>query len=30
MRKTNLATTLRTPAELVTHGLARPADLPEL
>jgi len=28
--KTNLATTLRTPAELVAHGLARPADLPEL
>ena len=30
MRKTNLATTLRTPAELVAHGLARPADLPDL
>ena len=30
MRKTNLATTSRTPAELVAHGLARPADLPEL
>jgi lysine 2,3-aminomutase len=30
MRKTNLATTLRTPAELVAHGLARAADLPEL
>jgi lysine 2,3-aminomutase len=30
MRKTNLATTLRTPAELVAHGLARVADLPDL
>jgi lysine 2,3-aminomutase len=30
MRKTNLATTLRTPAELVAHGLARRADLPDL
>jgi lysine 2,3-aminomutase len=30
MRETNLATTLRTPAELVAHGLARAADLPEL
>jgi lysine 2,3-aminomutase len=30
MRKTNLATTLRTPAELVAYGLARPADLPDL
>jgi lysine 2,3-aminomutase len=30
MRKTNIATTLRTPAELVAHGLARAADLPEL
>src|SRR5690348_8911618 len=30
MRKTNLATTLRTPAELVAHGLARTADLPDL
>jgi lysine 2,3-aminomutase len=30
MRKTNLATTLRTPAELVAHGLAQAADLPEL
>ena len=30
MRKTNLATTLRTPAELVAHRLARPADLPDL
>jgi lysine 2,3-aminomutase len=28
--KTNLATTLRTPAELIAHGLARPADLPGL
>ena len=28
--KSNLATTLRTPAELVAHGLARSADLPEL
>jgi lysine 2,3-aminomutase len=28
MRRT--ATTLRTPAELVAHGLARPADLPDL
>jgi lysine 2,3-aminomutase len=28
--KTKLATTLRTPAELVVHGLARAADLPEL
>src|SRR3984893_6528110 len=30
MRTTNLATTLRTPAELVAHGLARAADLPQL
>jgi lysine 2,3-aminomutase len=30
MRKTNLATTLRTPAELIGHGLARAADLPDL
>src|SRR5690242_2526213 len=30
MRKTNLATTLRTPAELVAHGLARAADLAAL
>ncbi len=30
MRKTNLATTLRTPAELVAHGLAKRADLPDL
>jgi lysine 2,3-aminomutase len=30
MRKTNLAATLRTPAELVARGLARAADLPEL
>src|SRR6201995_900620 len=30
MRKTNLAPTLRTPAELVAHGLARAADLPDL
>ena len=28
--KTNLATTLRSPAELVAHGLARAADLPDL
>src|SRR5262249_26560301 len=30
MRRNDLATTLRTPAELVGHGLARAADLPEL
>src|ERR1700751_5739832 len=30
MRKSNLATTLRTPAELIANGLARPADLPDL
>src|SRR5579871_2619132 len=30
MRKSNLATTLRTPAELIGRGLARAADLPEL
>src|ERR1700760_548578 len=30
MKTSNLATTLRTPAELVGHGLARPADLPVL
>jgi len=30
MKKTTLATTLRTPAELVAHGLARPADLSDL
>jgi lysine 2,3-aminomutase len=30
MTKSNLATTLRTPAELVAHGLARAADMPEL
>ena len=30
MSKTNLATTLRTPAELVANGLAHAADLPEL
>src|ERR1700749_4538478 len=30
MRTTNLATTLRSPAELVAHGLARAADLPDL
>jgi lysine 2,3-aminomutase len=30
MTKSNLATTLRTPAELVAHGLARRADLPDL
>jgi lysine 2,3-aminomutase len=30
MRKTNLATTLRSPAELVARGLARPANLPDL
>jgi lysine 2,3-aminomutase len=28
--KDSLATTLRKPAELVAHGLARPADLPDL
>jgi lysine 2,3-aminomutase len=30
MRKTGLATTLRTPAELVGQGLARPENLPDL
>jgi lysine 2,3-aminomutase len=30
MSQNNLATTLRQPAELVAHGLAPPADLPEL
>jgi lysine 2,3-aminomutase len=30
MSKSSLATTLRTPAELVARGLARAADLPEL
>jgi lysine 2,3-aminomutase len=30
MKRINLATTLRTPAELVGHGLARPADLRDL
>src|SRR6202171_3582977 len=30
MNKTHLGTTLREPADLVAHGLARAADLPEL
>jgi lysine 2,3-aminomutase len=30
MSKLGLATTLRTPADLVAHGLAAAADLPDL